>query len=182
MNPHEHTGSGTLGCGVAAAERAAQPPMSPSTTPIDGSRRRQSAGSGTARDRCSRPCATSRSNSSVLICSSSSARTAHDAPRAPSASPAPDRSTGSRLSPPEDRPQPGGQETLDRLRHLVRLRHEHLRDNSLVPSFWRARADGHALETPPSPEGEGGGMLTSALDPVVHVGDTALPLEDPGAL
>src|SRR4029450_10135728 len=26
------------------------------------------------------------------------------------------------------------------------------------------------------------GMPTSALDPVVHVGDTVLPLEDPGAL
>jgi hypothetical protein len=27
-----------------------------------------------------------------------------------------------------------------------------------------------------------GGTLRSALDPVVHVGDTVLPLEDPGAL
>jgi hypothetical protein len=31
-------------------------------------------------------------------------------------------------------------------------------------------------------EGEGGGTLRSALDAVVHVGDTGLPLEDPGAL
>ncbi|HZB82741.1 MAG TPA: hypothetical protein VE288_07855, partial [Rubrobacteraceae bacterium] len=30
-------------------------------------------------------------------------------------------------------------------------------------------------------EGEGGGTLRSALDPVVHVGDTVLPFEDPGA-
>jgi hypothetical protein len=31
-------------------------------------------------------------------------------------------------------------------------------------------------------EGEGGGTLRSSLDAVVHVGDTGLPLEDPGAL
>jgi hypothetical protein len=31
-------------------------------------------------------------------------------------------------------------------------------------------------------EGEGGGTLRSALDPVVKVGDSSLPLEDPGPL
>jgi hypothetical protein len=31
-------------------------------------------------------------------------------------------------------------------------------------------------------EGDGGGTLHSALDAKVHVGDTGLTLEDPGAL
>ena len=42
--------------------------------------------------------------------------------------------------------------------------------------------DGRASETSIRLEREGGGTLRSALDAVVHVGDTGLPLEDPGAL